>query len=217
MGGGGGGLNAIGNVATFGMVPDITGSTAASNAKDAQVSAANSANAMQMQEFNQQQANAQPWMQAGTQAVNQLSSSMPDLTRQFTMNDFQQNPGYQFQLDQGEQAMQRSAAAKGMLDSTGTQQNLNNYAQGMANTSYQQALNNFTNNQQQRYSMLSGLSGSGQAAAAGVAQGGQNMANQFGQNMSSIGNANSAASMQGYNGMMGLAKTGATIGAAAMG
>lgn len=215
--GGGSGLNSLGSAATLGLVPDITGSTAASNAADKQIGAANNANGTQYAEWQKQQQNMQPYLQAGQSGLSQLQGAMPDLTRQFSMNDFHESPGYQFQLNQGLGAVQRSAAAKGFLNSTGTMQNINNYAQGTANTEYQQALSNFTNNQSQRYSMLSGLAGMGMGANAQLAQGGQNYANQYGQNMSAIGNAGSAASMQGYNGMMGLMKTGATLGAAAMG
>src|SRR5262249_46306478 len=51
-------------------------------------------------------------------------------------------PGFQFQLQQGLNALQNSAAARGGLLSTGTAKNLNNYAQGVASTNYQNTFNN---------------------------------------------------------------------------
>lgn len=215
--GGGGGLNAIGNVATMGLVPDITGSTAASNAKDAQVAAAQQSNAMQKQIYDQTRGDTTPWINAGQWGSANLVADMPDMTRKFSASDFQQDPGYQFALDQGMQAMQRSAAAKGSLNSVGTMQNLNNYAQGMASQQYQSAYDRFTNNQKQRYDMYSGLSGQGLQAAGLAAGAGQNYANQYGQNMSAIGNAQAASAMAGYNGTMNLINSGMKGAGMAMG
>ena len=53
-----------------------------------------------------------------------------------------QTPGYQFALDQGNQAINRSAAAKGMLNSGNVLAELSKYGQGMASQGYQQQLNN---------------------------------------------------------------------------
>lgn len=49
---------------------------------------------------------------------------------------FQSSPGYQFQLDQGLQALDRSAAARGMFQSGGTGIDEMTYAQGLANQDY---------------------------------------------------------------------------------
>lgn len=55
---------------------------------------------------------------------------------------FQQSPGYQWQLNQGLDALQNSAAARGGLYSGQTMKDVNNYAQNAANTDYQQWVNN---------------------------------------------------------------------------
>ncbi|MDE2098401.1 MAG: hypothetical protein KGL39_14200 [Patescibacteria group bacterium] len=100
----------------------------------------------------------------------------------------EQTPGYQFQLDQGLQAIQRSAAAQGNLLTGGTSKDLNNYAQGMASTNYQQAYNNalnqyqqnyniFQNNQSNQWNKLAALSGIGQTSASQLSNAGQNYAN----------------------------------------
>lgn len=47
---------------------------------------------------------------------------------------YAQTPGYKFQFDQGAQALERSAAAKGMLQSGNYLQDLVKYGQGMAST-----------------------------------------------------------------------------------
>lgn len=48
----------------------------------------------------------------------------------------QQTPGYQFALGQGNEAINRSAAAKGMLNSGGVLAELQKYGQGMASQEY---------------------------------------------------------------------------------
>ena len=179
-------------VAVGGLAGAGISSSEAQNASNAQQQAAVAATQQQQTEFNQEQSELAPYLASGTQNLASLNAAMPSLTSQFTMQDFQQNPGYQFQLGQGEQAMQRSAAASGMLNSTGTQQNLNNYAQGMANTDYQQALQNFTSNQQQRYNMMSGMAGMGLNAVGMNNQAGQNFTNQTGQNLTGAANASAA-------------------------
>ncbi len=69
---------------------------------------------------------------------------------------FQAGPGYQFALDQGTQALDRSAASRGMLGSGNQQQDLLKFGQGLANQEYG--------------SWLSGLGGIADAAF-GAAQG----------------------------------------------
>src|SRR5215469_5780864 len=105
-------------------------------------------------------------------------------TQQFTAPtaaQAEQTPGYQFQLQQGLNAMQNSAAGQGGLLSGRTLANLNNYAQGTASTNYQNVFNNaltqyqsayntFLNNQNNQYSRLMGLSGEGLQAAGGEGQ-----------------------------------------------
>lgn len=182
---------AIGGGAVLGMV-------GSSNAANAQAKSASDANNVQTGMFNQTREDTLPYRTAGDTALNWIMGD-PTLFNKFSMDDFHQDPGYQFQLDQGQQAIQRSAAAKGMVNSTGTMMDLNNYAQGMANTSYQQALNNFTDNQKQRYNMLSGVANMGMGANSQALQSGMNTANNMGNNMMSGGAAQSAGIMGGVN------------------
>ena len=51
-------------------------------------------------------------------------------------NAIQQSPAYQFALDQGNQAINRSAAAKGTLNSGNVLAELAKYGQGMASQEY---------------------------------------------------------------------------------
>lgn len=49
---------------------------------------------------------------------------------------YQSSPGYQFQLDQGMQALERSASSRGMLASGNTSADILGYSQGLANQDY---------------------------------------------------------------------------------
>lgn len=86
-------------------------------------------------------------------------------------------PGEQFQQQQGEKAIQTSAAANGTLLSGGTEKALDQYSQGLASTDYQNVYNNmlnnytlgynqFENNQSNTYNRLASLAGLGQTSTA---------------------------------------------------
>ncbi len=93
-----------------------------------------------------------------------------------SLEDLQNTPGYQFQLGQGLQSINQSAAANGSLLSSGQLKGLNNYAQDYASTgyqaawdraqqAYQNAFNRNLSGKQNTYNMLSGVVSGGQAAA----------------------------------------------------
>ena len=63
------------------------------------------------------------------------------------------DPGYQFRMDQGQKAIERSAAARGGLFSGGTGKALQQYSQGLASQEYGNAFNR-----------LASLAGIGQSA-----------------------------------------------------
>lgn len=58
-----------------------------------------------------------------------------------TLDQAQKDPGYQFQLQQGEQALQNSAAAGGVLNTGGTLKDILGYGQGLATTRYNDLFN----------------------------------------------------------------------------
>jgi hypothetical protein len=107
---------------------------------------------------------------------------------------FENNPGYKFAVQQGDQAINRQAAAGGNLYSTSTLANLGNYNQGMAAQQYQSYVQNLLsmagigNTAASNAGSLisSGALASGNAALAG-GQTNADIANQVGQ---AIGGAN---------------------------
>ncbi len=202
---------------------------AANRSADLQYKLGNQALDFQKQEWGTQQQNIAPWLKAGSGAVGQLSSLMQpggELSQgwnqhfQAPTNVTEQNdPGYQFRLSQGLDALQNSAAARGGLLSGGTAKAINNYAQsdasneysnvyGRALGEYQQNYNQFQNNQSNLYNRLAGLSGTGQTAAGQLGYAGANAAgnisNILGRTGAGVGDAYQSignAQASGYLGM----------------
>jgi hypothetical protein len=133
----------------------------------AQVQAENAARQEALSGFNANTAINQPFIQSGNTALGELGTlTAPggQLNSNFTMADFTQDPGYAFDLSQGNQAIQRSAAAQGTLESGGTLKDLTQYSQGMASNEFQNAYNRWQTTNQSRFSNLSTLAGMGQQA-----------------------------------------------------
>lgn len=111
----------------------------------------------------------QPFYDTGQQANTALANAN-GLNGAAGYNDamaqFRTGPGYQFQMDQGLDAINRTAAARGGLASGNNTVDLLRYAQGNADQSWQQNINN-----------LSGMSNTGMQAAQGLAQANQGLAN----------------------------------------
>jgi len=162
-----------------------------SNANDAQQQAAQSANQTQTNEFNEQMSAQAPWRFAGQRALSEMAD--PYFQQTFNMSDFQQDPGYQFDLQQGQQAIERSAAARGGLASGGMMKDMANYTQGMASNEYQNAYNRFNNDQTQRFNRLASQAQIGQTANGQAAQVGMNTANNISANTIGAGNAAAAS------------------------
>ena len=94
-----------------------------------------------------------------------------------SLAELQATPGYQFQLEQGLQGVNNSAAAKGGLLSGANLKAINNYAQGQAATGYQSAweraqgaYQNAFGRNQQKFSNLQSLANNGQTAATNQGQ-----------------------------------------------
>lgn len=181
----------------LGSVTDGLGVTnyAGGRAVDAQTNAANQANATQRYIFDTQRADSQPWLQAGTGALSQLSNNS-------FMNNWQQDPGYQFRMAEGMKAINAAGSARGSAMGGAAMKELTRYGQDFASNEYDKVYN-------RNSSRLSSLAGIGQAANAQNAASGQNYGNQVSANQIGVGNANAASQMGQANRMAG------TIGAGA--
>lgn len=228
------------------LIGGILGHNAAGAASQAEQSATNqaiayqkqqSANALgqQQQTTNQITGELSPFLNTGqnaTASLNSLLSPGGALTQGWnqtfqapTAQQASQTPGYQFQLQQGLNALQNSAAARGGLLSTGTAKNLNDYAQGSAASNYQNVYNNalqtygtnyqtFQNNQNNLYNRLYGAAGQGlsagqslgglqQAGAQGQSNIYQNTGQEVGNNLNLLGQEAAGGIVGGSNALSG--------------
>lgn len=207
----------------------IFGMGAAKKAANAQASASDKAaqvsqNALDFQKqiWGQEQQNEAPWLKAGGLAESQLSQlvsggGFPSWNEQFqapTNVTEQNDPGYKFRLQQGQQALENSAAARGGLLSGNTAKAITDYSQNYASNEYSNVYgrafneystryNQFQQDQANKFNRLSSLAGGGQIAAGQLGQVGQsaagnitNLAGQQGQFMQNAG----AARASGYIG-----------------
>lgn len=117
---------------------------------------------------------------------------------------FQANPGYNFQLNQGTNAVLANQAKTGQLASGATDIALNNYAQGQANQGWNQYVSNlqpYLNQENQAASGIGGLySGLGNQLSSLY----QNQGNMNYGADASIGNANANAAMGNLTGSQNL-------------
>ncbi len=166
---------------------DITGSQAADKAIQAQTAAANQANNTQKYIYDQQRADLAPWQAAGTKALSEIQGNK-------FMDSWQQDPGYDFRLQEGEKAVNSSVAMKGLGNSGAALKALTRYGQDYGSNEYQNVYN-------RNYSRLSGLAGLGTNAAQGQVQAAGNYGNAVASNQIGLGNGVAAATIGQSNRM----------------
>lgn len=124
----------------------------------------------------------EPYMGAGAGATNQLAALFApggEYTRQPTYEELQMDPGYAFRFNEGQRALERSAAARGGLLSGGTGKALARYGQEAGSQEYQNAYARFMANRAAATQGLQNLAGLG----AGAAQTASGLAGQTGTNL----------------------------------
>lgn len=183
---------------------------AANQASDTQLTASREANALQERMFNEQQklyreqiARQEPARHAGQTAQNKLMDVLGLTTNpkvadfnainaRFNEGDVKMDPSYQFRLEQGQKALERSAAARGGLFSGRAAKDITDYSQGMASQEYGNAYNRaygrFQDNKNNLLSPLQSLTGVGQTAVGAMGQATNNFSGQAGAYGQSVGN-----------------------------
>lgn len=138
------GAAAIG--ATASLVSGVVSAGAASQAAGVQASAADKALALQEQTIAQAREDAMPWMQAGESALNQYMAEIGIDTGQNAAQieagtAFQETPGYQFNVQEGEKGVLNNLAALGMRKSGTALKALTRFREGLADQYYGNYLN----------------------------------------------------------------------------
>ena len=129
-----------GGIAVAGLASAYMGSQASKSAAQTQADAANQATASNNANLERQIGINAPFVTAGTNAMNKLSSQAPYTPSAF---NFKADPGYAFSLEQGNKQMNATAAAKGGLISGNALTAGQQYGQGLGSTYYQQAYQNY--------------------------------------------------------------------------
>ncbi len=157
------------------------GGDAATQAASIQAASADRAAQLQYQMYQDAVARMQPWFKAGGAAVGQLGGlyNLPGYDKIDPTETLQATPGYNWLQGQGVQALDRSAAGRGMLMSGPQQKGLTSFGQNLA----------LTNAWNPYISGLQNLSGSGQQAAGTSGQFGVQTVQQMGQDYLMAGQA----------------------------
>jgi hypothetical protein len=186
--------------ATIGAVGSYLG---ASSQADAAESAAQSskdasmyATDLQRQMYEENVARQQPWLQAGENALAQLTAGTAaggQYMQPFGMEQFQADPGYDFRMSEGVNALDRSAASRGMLLSGAQLKGVQEYGQNLGSQEYKNAYDRYNTDIGNQYNRLASLAGVGQTATGALQQAGSQYSSNVGnlamQNAATQGNA----------------------------
>lgn len=191
----------IGTVAAAGI-----GAAASANAAGDQESAAKNAQAIAQNQYQNNVSMESPYNQAGVNATGQLqyleglggapgqaqssaSGGYGSLNAPFTAQTFQQmSPAYQFQLQQGQQGVRNQETGTGALSGSALK-DLTSYNQGMANTSFNTAFQQYQEQNTNTYNRLANIANLGQSAASMTAQTGTSLAGTAAQAATNYGTA----------------------------
>lgn len=182
-------------VGGIGVAGAVTSGISSHNAANAQQQAAQQAYNGEQNYMQQNTQNYSPYMNAGSTAINQISQDEQNGTgfaQQFSLGNFMSDPGYQFQLQQGQGAINNSAAATGGVLNGGTEKALAQYTSGLANTTYGDAYNRYLENSQNQYNQLSGTAGMGLSATTSLGAQNGNAQTAAGNDLTQKGNAQAA-------------------------
>ena len=143
--------------------------------------------------------------QAAQQAYQRQQQS-PDFgkyTRDFGMQDFQQDPGYAFRMSEGLKALDRQAAARGGLISGAALKAAQREGQNQASQEYMNAFNRYQTNRSNQLNPLQSLAGQALSSANTLGTAGQNYANQAGEAYMGAGNARASGYIGQGNALAG--------------
>lgn len=173
------------------LLGGLLGSSAADKAAKAQAASADKALALQDKMYTQTRADSLPWLAAGKTALSQymgeLGLSKTGADGKPFESQFQKTPGYDFQVQQGEQGVTNNLAALGMKNSGAALKALTKFRTGLADQTYGAYLDR-----------VGGVAGQGQQQA----------------NQNSANAANAANSMSGLITDAGAARASGYVGQA---
>ena len=197
-------------VAGSAIAGGLIASSGARSAAQTQADAANRSADLQATSLDKQLALQEPYRQAGLTGQNRLlellglggnanAAGYGKYGRDFSMADYQADPGYQFRLSEGLKQLGHQAAGRGGLISGQTMTGLQDYAQNSASQEYNNAFNRYQTNRANQLQPLGNLMSSGQAAASNQAGANANYATNAGNAYMAAGQANAAGQLGAAN------------------
>lgn len=153
---------------------------AASRASDAATRANEESMVFQREMLDRQLGLTAPYREAGTTAQNRLmellgiggktgGADYGKYGRDFSMADFVTDPGYNFRLTEGQQAIDRSAAARGGTQSGAALKAAARYGQDMGSQEYGRAYDRYNTNRSNQLAPLGSIATMGANAATNSA------------------------------------------------
>jgi hypothetical protein len=228
-------IAALGGAAASG-ISGIMGAGAARQAGQAQSQAsmmsaliqaqqAEAARQQQQKMYEESVARMEPFRLGGVAATNrmqelygiggnQAAAGYGSYAQPFSMADYQADPGYAFRVQQGQQAIDRSAAARAGLQSGAALKEAARFGQEMGSQEYGNAYNRFLQQRELQLRALQGLASPGASMAAQTGQlgvqTGANIANTMlgagqalGQGIEQAGQARASSYMGGQSALQG--------------
>ena len=206
---------AIAGAAAVGAGASIYSANQAANAQKEGIAASTAA---QQKAYEDQKALQEPFRQGGMAAQNQLLTYLglnpggdsglsvnpndPNFgkySKDFSMADYQADPGYAFRLQQGMKSLEQSAAARGGLLSGSTLRGVTDYSQGMASQEYGNAYNRYQTNRANQLNPLQSLMGAGQSSANTLTSAAGQLGQGLAQGAAATGSANASSYMNTGN------------------
>lgn len=135
---------------------------AAERAAELQSQAARDALQFNREALTQQQQNLQPWISAGGGALRSIQDIVAQPFAMPTPEEAMGDPGIQFQLQQGQRALEQYQRRRGISLSGKAIKDIETFSQGVASTGYQDVVNRRLQERQANLNPLFSLAGLGQ-------------------------------------------------------
>lgn len=195
------------------IVGSLIGGSAARSAARRQEAAAREANRLLGQTQEANYADLAPYRDIGAGATGRLAMLLGvggnaddprygELTRRFQQSDFQEDPGFAFRREQGEQAINRNALAAGRYNSGAALRELQRYNSGLASQEFGNAFERWRAQSNDIAGRLGGASGIGQRAVESGNADRSNLRSRMAGNLIGIGNAQAGARIASGNALM---------------
>lgn len=145
---------------------------------------------------------------AGGLNVNPATADFGKYAKDFSMNDFQEDPGYGFRMQEGMKALNNSMAARGMGVSGANIKGALKYGQDLGSQEYQNAFNRYQVNRSNQLNPLQSLMGGAQTSANTLTDAAGNMGRTISENQLQAGNARASGYVGGANALTGALSSG---------